>query len=100
MSMISVQILAAVLSAIAGGILPLLKELVRELRKNNKGEEFFKTDFGRGLLQFLKLDRPVDTPETLFKDLSENFHQDGQYRRANSGVHERSRVVGSQARVP
>jgi hypothetical protein len=67
----SVQILAALLSALIGAVIPLMKELVRDLRKKGKAQEFFASSFGKAVLKALDLDKPKDTPETLFKDLSE-----------------------------
>lgn len=67
----SVQILAVLLSALVGAVIPLMKELVRDLRKKGKAQEFFASSFGKAVLKALDLDKPKDTPETLFKDLSE-----------------------------
>jgi hypothetical protein len=64
-------LLAPILSAIVGILLPALKDLVRTLQKNSKGEKFFASPIGKALLKFLDLDKPKDSPDLLFAELTE-----------------------------
>ena len=69
--MLSIEFLAVLLSSVAGAIFPLLKELVKDLRRKSKGSRFFESPFGKALLKALDLDKPKDTPDTLFKELGD-----------------------------
>jgi hypothetical protein len=64
-------LLAPILSAIVGILLPALKDLVRTLQKNSKGEKFFASPIGKALLKSLDLDKPKDSPDLLFAELTE-----------------------------
>lgn len=69
--MFSVQIVAAAVTALLGAAFPLVKEAVRRLQKSPRGKEFFTTPFGRLILRAFDLDRRIDTPATLFKELAD-----------------------------
>ena len=64
-------LLAPIISALVGILLPALKDLVRLLRKNSKGERFFSSSIGKAVLKSLDLDRPKDSPDSLFSELTE-----------------------------
>jgi hypothetical protein len=69
--MFNVQLVAAVVAALLGAVLPLMKELIRELQKRPRYKDFFATSFGKQVLKAFNLDRPRDTPATLFKELAD-----------------------------
>jgi hypothetical protein len=69
--MFSLTLLAGVVSALLGALFPLLREAIGALRRKSKGEKFFSSPIGKGLLQTLDLDKEPDGPELLFTELSE-----------------------------
>jgi hypothetical protein len=69
--MSTLPFIAGLLSVLVGAVVPLLKEIVRNLRKKSKGEKFFGSPFGKAVLKALDLDRTPDSPELLFTELSE-----------------------------
>lgn len=69
--MFSIQIVTALLSVLAGALLPLTKEVVRVLRGNRHGDRFFDSNFGKAVLVALGLGAIVETPKQLFADLSQ-----------------------------
>jgi hypothetical protein len=64
-------LLVAIFSTLVGALLPALKELVRDLRKRSRGDEFFKSTVGQALLKALGFDEQPDSPATLFAELGE-----------------------------
>jgi hypothetical protein len=64
-------LLVAIFSTLVGALLPSLKELVRDLRKRSRGDEFFKSTVGQALLKALGFDEQPDSPATLFAELGE-----------------------------
>ncbi len=69
--MLGLELLVSVLAGAVGFLVPLLKELVKELRKKGKGENFFRSPSGRAVLDVLGLNKATDSPEALFVELSE-----------------------------
>lgn len=69
--MVGLQLLVSVLAGAIGALVPLLKELVKELRRKGKGDRFFQSSFGRAVLDMLGLNKAPDGPEMLFGELSE-----------------------------
>jgi hypothetical protein len=64
-------IIATFVSLLVGSLLPLLREIVKDLRKNSKGDRLFESPIGRIVLRALNLDKAPDSPELLFAELSE-----------------------------
>jgi hypothetical protein len=64
-------LLAPLISALVGILIPALKDLVRAMRTNPKAERLFSSSFGKALLKAFDLDAPKDSPETLFAELSD-----------------------------
>jgi predicted nuclease with TOPRIM domain len=69
--MFSLQIVVAVVSALVGAALPLVKAIIKVLQRSPRGEVFFATPFGKQVLATFDLDRPRDTTATLFKELAD-----------------------------
>jgi DNA repair ATPase RecN len=69
--MLQIEIVTAILAALAGTLLPLTKEIVRLLRSNPHGEQFFSSSIGKGLLAALGLGAIAETPNQLFAELSQ-----------------------------
>jgi len=63
--------IAGLLSALIGAVVPLVKEIIGDLRKKSKGEKFFASRVGKAVLKALDLDKAPDSPELLFAELSE-----------------------------
>lgn len=69
--MFQIEIVAALLSAFAGGLFPLTKMAVRVMQGNPHGAQFFASSFGKALLAALGLGVTAESPNQLFAELSQ-----------------------------
>jgi hypothetical protein len=68
---IGLEILASICAALLGALLPIAKQLVRDLRKRHTAEEFFSSRFGGAILATLGLGVVADSPKQMFTELTE-----------------------------
>lgn len=64
-------VVAAGISAAAGGLLPAIKALLGEFAKSESGRAFFVTSQGKTIAKFFGLSNEVQSPEGLFVELRE-----------------------------
>ena len=60
---------AAALSALAGGFLPVVKALLNELAKRPSGRDFFLTAQGKSIAKLFGIGAATESPESLFAEL-------------------------------
>ena len=68
---IGLEILVSICAALLGTLLPIMKDLVRDLRKRQAAEQFFSTRLGGAVLATLGLGAVEDSPKQMFIELAE-----------------------------
>jgi len=68
---IGLEIVASICAALLGALFPIIKDLVRDLRKNRAAEQFFSTRLGAVVLAVLGLAAVADSPKQMFTELGE-----------------------------